>query len=129
MSFKEAIHLEMTNKVDKTKLLENWEYYKNYSYLERGKYMEQIERFLAFFQREQLYITTLDDLSSQPNTVLNEIFDFLNIDREKITIEEKYNSFKYNSTIDPSLRKELQEYFQPYNEKLFNFLGRNYDWN
>lgn len=105
-----------------------WKIYSNFSYLERGKYILQIKRFLNFFPQEHLFITTLDDLEINPEAVLSSIFDFLNLEQENIKINKKFNSFEYSKDIDTATIKKLKEYFSQYNEELFSFLGKEYRW-
>lgn len=50
-----------------------------YSYVERGFYAEQILRMLNYFPREQILFLTSNELQHQPENVLNQVCDFLQI--------------------------------------------------
>ncbi|MGQ0445051.1 MAG: sulfotransferase domain-containing protein [Beijerinckiaceae bacterium] len=52
-----------------------------FSYVERGFYAGQITRLLGLFPREQAYFFRTDGLWAQPEIVLNEIQDFLGLER------------------------------------------------
>lgn len=47
--------------------------------LERGLYFEQIDRYLNFFEREQLKILIFEEMINKKDEKLNEISDFLNL--------------------------------------------------
>ena len=57
-----------------------------YGYLDRSYYSEQIRRIHRYFGRDNLYITTTQTLKTQPETVLSEICDFLEIDNEFLDV-------------------------------------------
>jgi hypothetical protein len=48
--------------------------------LKRGLYFEQIERYLNFFERNQLTIIIFEEMITKEEEKLNEIADFLNLD-------------------------------------------------
>lgn len=54
-----------------------WGYDREFSYVERGFYSQQIDRILDLFPREQLLIQYADDLRRDPNPVLAEVARFL----------------------------------------------------
>jgi hypothetical protein len=60
-----------------------------YSYVERGFYSEQIERILRLFPRKQVMFFRTDRLWSDLNHVLDQIQDFLEVDRE-LNIKRSY---------------------------------------
>jgi hypothetical protein len=51
----------------------------DFSYVARGYYFEQINRFLKYFPREQMLFLFSDELKSQPETVLKEVYSFLGL--------------------------------------------------
>ncbi len=56
---------------------EPWGVHREFSYVERGFYGEQIERLLSLFPREQVLIAQADDLRRDPNATLAAINAFL----------------------------------------------------
>ena len=62
-----------------------------YSYKRRGLYFHIISTYLKYFPRENLEIVFLDDLQASPIDACNKIFDFLCIEKFKITKLEKQN--------------------------------------
>ena len=56
-----------------------WGYHREYSYVERGFYGEQIERVLGLFPREQLLVLRSQDLRDDPGAVLASVRRFLGL--------------------------------------------------
>jgi hypothetical protein len=54
-----------------------WGYDREFSYVERGYYGEQVERILELFPREQLLVLQAEDLRRDPNPILAEVAGFL----------------------------------------------------
>ena len=50
----------------------------------------------------------------------------------RVLLEKKYDNIvgkiNLNKPMDSKLRNQLIEYFKPHNEKLYKFLGKNFDW-
>ena len=55
-----------------------WGAHREFSYVERGFYGEQLERALALLPREQLLVLQADDLRSRPADALGAVAEFLN---------------------------------------------------
>lgn len=60
---------------------EPWGVHREFSYVERGFYGEQIERLFALFPREQVLILKADDLRDDPSGALERVGDFLGVPR------------------------------------------------
>lgn len=58
---------------------EPWGHHREFSYVERGFYGEQVERLLRIFPREQVLVITADALRRDPNGVLARISDFAGV--------------------------------------------------
>lgn len=48
----------------------------NPSYIEQGRYATHLERYLEFFDRNQIFIMLFDDIYSRPSDVLRDLFSF-----------------------------------------------------
>ena len=57
----------------------------------------------------------------------DEGFDFLNLPDYRLEHYEKYNLGTYTG-MNVSLRRNLSEFFQPYNQKLEEYLGMKFHW-
>ena len=56
---------------------EPWGVHREFSYVERGFYGEQIERLFSILSREQVLVLTADSLRADPGAVLGQVADFL----------------------------------------------------
>lgn len=101
--------------------------HREYSYLERGVYIEQLQKWMSIFPQEQFLILKSEDFFDNPNSTLQQTFNFLGLPNHQAKIDKKYNQMSYQS-INPEIRQKLVEYFQPYNQKLEEFLGRKFHW-
>ena len=98
-----------------------------FNYLRHGTYVDKLENWLKFFRREQFCIVENKDLSKNPQQVLDKIFEFLNVPHFKLRQEERWNVGKYKK-MKESTRKTLEDFFKPYNERLYKLLGQNFSW-
>ena len=101
--------------------------HQHYSYLARGLYAEQLQRWMQFFPREQFLILKSEDLYCNSAKVVNQVFDFLEIPNYILPTYDKYNENDYPQT-DSSIRQKLAAYFQPHNQKLTQLLGEDWSW-
>lgn len=60
---------------------EPWGHHREFSYVERGFYGEQVERLLALFPRDQLLFLKSDDLRADPTRPLAQVRAFLGLPR------------------------------------------------
>jgi hypothetical protein len=136
LSFEEAIDREEERLAgEEKKLVESPHYFsfnhRHYSYLTRGRYIEQIPAWMKLFPREQFLFLKSEDLYRDPSAVLRESFQFLNVPN-KLLKEQKEEYRPYNGAsyarMDPATRQRLVEYFKPYNARLYEFLERDFGW-
>jgi len=98
-----------------------------YSYAARGRYAEQLERWLAVFPRKQLLVMSSEQFYANPPAAVNRVLEFLGLPTAPTTCEKQYNKAEY-SKMPPETRRRLTEYFAPHNERLFSLLGERFDW-
>lgn len=55
-------------------------------YVRRSQYVEQVDRFLEYFDREVMHFCLLEDLKEDPESVLNNACTFLGLDGEKLDL-------------------------------------------
>lgn len=64
----------------------------NHQYLMIGKYYEQLKRYYDCFPKEQIKIFLFDDYKKNPDHIVEEMFEFLNVDSNiEINTSEKAN--------------------------------------
>ncbi len=98
------------------------------SYLKRGEYLEQVERYEVHFPAEQIYLSSSEAFFSDPAAELQKIFTFLTLDNSFVP-EDLWprKPGNYGDT-EPEMIDFLTDYFKPHNEALFAHLGRQFDW-
>ncbi len=63
---------------EEKRVRQNWEGI--WHYQRRGFYAEQLERYFQHFDRDRLKVYRYDDFKANPNVVLRDIFEFLEVD-------------------------------------------------
>lgn len=105
---------------------------RNCSYLGRGRYAEQLERFYAAFPAEQVLVIRSEDLFAQPRRVVREITDFLGLppmpDSVVLPRLNAADPYGPGSTVPEDVRTLLHEHFAPHNRQLEQMLGRSLAW-
>ena len=74
LSFEDAIRVEKERLANEDIINR-----RHYSYLDRGKYIEQIKRFRKYFSNDQMLILITEELKSNPDFIMQQIFEFLQI--------------------------------------------------
>ncbi|MFW6016652.1 MAG: sulfotransferase domain-containing protein [bacterium] len=102
--------------------------YKHFSYLQRGKYSEQIEKWLHFFDINQFLFLKSEDFFEYPKSQLQRCYEFLGI-RNIFPKEIKvYNAGKYSHKPSDETIKSLIPYLQEENKKLSELIGKEFRW-
>ncbi len=98
-----------------------------WSYLMRSRYAEQLERWFEHYPREQFHFLTLEDLNADPQRALDRVHDFLELPQRRPEDLEARFAFDYDP-LPPETRRQLEEYFRPHNERLYELLGVDFGW-
>jgi hypothetical protein len=99
----------------------------HYSYLARGRYIEQLEKWFALFPREQLLILASEEIYTSPVTAYRKATKFLGVSDWAPSDFKAYKQGVYEDMPEET-RKRLIEYYRPYNQKLYDYLNRKFDW-
>lgn len=114
------------------KVMKNRHYYsfahEHFSYLDRGKYAEQLERYFCYFERENMLILRSEDFFSDTQKEFDKVLQFLGLPAYRLAKPKPKNTGTYRRKTDPELKQYLAEYFQPYNQKLYELLHFDFDW-
>jgi hypothetical protein len=98
---------------------------------EPGNYVDHLLRWARFFSREQILVLKSEDFFERPQQTLKRVLDFLELpdwEPEASALRDKLNKGSYEQTMDPSVRQRLEEYFEPHNRRLYEFLGVDFGW-
>jgi len=107
--------------------LERSREHRHFSYLARGRYAEQLDRWFAVLPRGQFLILRFEDLARDPLGVLSVTLDFLGLPRAATVRLEARNTRRY-PPMDAATAARLREYFEPHNQRLESLLGRSMGW-
>jgi Sulfotransferase domain len=100
-------------------------------YLSRSRYAEHLQRWSEFFPREQILVLKSEDFFDNPRQTLKVVLEFLDLpewEPEPSKLEIKRNAGRYEDDLDPATRRRLEEYFEPHNKRLYDFLGKDFGW-
>ncbi|MEG4112181.1 MULTISPECIES: tetratricopeptide repeat protein [unclassified Microcoleus] len=97
------------------------------NYLARGRYIEFIKNWLAFFPREQLLILKSEDFYAGAAAIVQQVLEFLDLPEYQLSDYQNANPGSYQP-VNQSIRNWLRDYFRPYNQQLEEYLGRKFDW-
>jgi hypothetical protein len=99
----------------------------NYTYVSRGLYADQLERWLAHFSRDGLLVVPTDDLGRDPAETYGRVLDFLGAPRHALASYPRVFSREYTK-MDAGTREALRERFAEPNRRLYELLGRDLGW-
>jgi hypothetical protein len=132
LSFAEALDAEdrrLAGEVER--MAEDESYYsfahQHFTYRAKGRYSEQLERWLSYFPREQLLVLRSEDLYADPTGATRSVASFLGLPDWRPTNRDEYHR-RPKPRMDPGLRRELAAYYAPWNRRLGELLGTDPGW-
>ena len=99
----------------------------NYTYLSRGLYAEQLERWLAAFPEEQLLVLATEDLAQRPAETYVRVLEHVRAPAHELGEYPRVFSRDYGE-MSPETRARLSEHFAEPNRRLYELLGRDLGW-
>jgi hypothetical protein len=99
----------------------------NYTYRARGRYAEQLQRWLARFPREQLLVVPSEDLLGEPERGHARVLGFLGAPPNRLDSYPRVFERQYEP-MRPEMRERLAAEFAEPNRRLYELLGRNLAW-
>jgi len=132
-SFREAIRREEEVMSVETERLEGDGAYRSFvhqhtSYLSRGRYAEQLSRWLTRFPREQILVLKAEEFFLQTGEVMARVRSFLHLAESPNQEFPIHRKGRYEEDADVP-RTELTEYFRPLNRDLADLLGMDFgEW-
>jgi lipopolysaccharide transport system ATP-binding protein len=96
---------------------------RHHTYLERGYYAEQLERWYRCFDPSQLLVLEARDVSEGEGT--RRVQDFLGLPADG---RVRSIPLELCPHVDTKLWKQLARHFAPHNERLFRLLGVQWEW-
>jgi sulfotransferase family protein len=132
LSFEEALDREeerMQGELDR--MLRDPSYFSlawwNYTYVARGRYAEQLERWFAAVPREQLLVLFTEELSADTAATYRRVLDFLGVGARELDSYPRIFDRDY-AGMNPGTRARLDKEFEDPNRRLASLLGRDFPW-
>lgn len=137
LSFEDAIAAEEGRiKVREGDLAARYNYnHQQFSYISRGLYADQLEKWFGLFPREQFLILKSEDMYEDAASIFKQTIEFLGVPyTEPKALKKEYKQynqpkFPAPKKMDPALRERLIAYYEPHNARLYRLLGRDFAWN
>jgi hypothetical protein len=103
-----------------------------YGYLYRSIYADHLRRWSNLFGDEQMLVLKSEDFFERTPETLKLVLDFLRLPEWEPEASEivpkKRNEGHYQRGMDPATRRRLEEFFEPHNQRLYEYLGRDFGW-
>ena len=99
----------------------------NYTYVSRGRYAEQLERWFAVFPREQVLVLLTDDLAADTPGTYRRVLEFLDVGQHELLSFPRVFEREYGG-MDPQTRASLEVELAGPNRRLAELLGRDLPW-
>ena len=96
---------------------------RQFSYVDRGFYTKQLERFFSLFPREQFKIIKFEDFRNKQRETLDSIFQFLGVQPRGFIRSKDRNVVPYEREMTPDERKQLYQIFADEISTLERLLG------
>ena len=133
LTFEQALDAETERTAGETARLERHglgvsRSHQYYSYVARGRYAEQLRRWLIYFDRSQLEVTIAEDLFRDPAAVMDRIESFLGIPHSARSEFPHSNPGGKRPPLEPHIRARLLVEFRKPNQDLEDMLGIETGW-
>lgn len=108
-------------------ILENWNWKVQPGYLLIGLYVYFVNKWMNCFSREQFLILKSEDFFSNTAATMTQVFEFLSLPDYQLSYYKNSNPGFYDP-MDDDLFESLSEFFRPHNQKLEDYLNREFSW-
>jgi hypothetical protein len=137
LTFEEAIIMENQRIYNSDFIKQEDEFLKpysdlrNFSYIKRGIYHEQIKNVLDLFPAENIMILKSENLYSHTALILNDVFRFLGLKYLELDDVkfEVHNGASDKHELNASTKLLLKNIFEPHNIELENMINMKFNWN
>jgi hypothetical protein len=125
LSFEEAIAAERERLSSSDDPLSSaW---RHHYYLGRGLYLDQLQRWLTVFPREQLLIVKSEEMFEEPGRIVQQTLAFLGLPPRSSRRYKAFHLAEY-AAMNPATRRRLRDYFAPHNRQLYALLDHDFGW-
>ncbi|HEX2740833.1 MAG TPA: sulfotransferase domain-containing protein, partial [Rubrobacter sp.] len=131
-SFDEAVRAEEARLRDRHDIVPGFEYAaysgrRLSSYLARGIYVDQLVRWTTLFDDDQLLVLKSEDFFERREETVKQVLRFLGLPEQTPQEGRVRNKGDY-APMEPATRRRLEEFFEPHNQRLYEYLGVDFNW-
>ena len=132
LTFRNAIEKEeerLNGEEEKMLKEEKYESYNfgHFTYFKRGIYIDQLKKWFKYFPKEQILIIKSEIFFENPAKIVKQVFKFLELPNWSDIKYIKYAEGSYKR-MDKDTRENLIRYFKLHNQRLYKFLGKDFEW-
>lgn len=135
LGLKEALEAESRRLEPEIKSFRDNEFYRGYhhqrhAYVSRGIYVDQILEIYKYFDHSNLLVLDSNEFFGNPGKVLKEVFEFLGVNSDiKVATAKSFNvGKKVRDPDENEVKGKLKEFYKEHNARLFDVLGRTFQW-
>jgi Sulfotransferase domain len=132
LSFEDAIAAEPERtRGEEERLVREPDYFSHawwdYTYVARGRYAEQLERWFSVFPREQVLVLATEEMDAEPAQSYGRVLEFLGRPPHGLASFPRVYRQSYGE-MRPETRRRLAAEFAEPNARLCELLGRDFGW-
>lgn len=133
LSFAEALDAENERLAgEEARLMAEADYtsftYTYNSYRRRGEYIDQLEKWAQHFPKENILVIQSEEFFQRTAETFDRVLGFLGLPAWHPPQFQNVNQGDDKARIDPQIRSQLREHFKPFNERLYQWVGRDFEW-
>jgi hypothetical protein len=136
LSFDEAVEAEQVRlRGERDKMLSDERHvsldHRRFSYLSRGVYVDQLQKWHKFFAKDQILVLKSEDLFDYTQDTLRSVLGFLHLPDwhpEPSKLSKSPRKKGRYAPMHSASRQRLKDYFEPHNRRLYEYLGTDFGW-
>lgn len=101
---------------------------RKWSYVDRGRYLEQLQRWTRLFDRDQLFVGLSEELYADPEAFVGGVCRWLGIRPPPPNTEYQPLNVGAGPAMEQHVRERLEDTFKDDNRRLADWLGRTLPW-
>jgi hypothetical protein len=104
------------------------EAHQHFSYQARGIYVDQLERWFEYYDPSRTLVVKSEDFFADPSAVTQQAQEFLGLPAKAPSDVSPKNKGVYRSRVAPAVMERLARFYRPHNQRLYELLGRDMEW-
>lgn len=101
--------------------------HRHQAYRSRGEYAPQLERFARLLGPDRVMAVDSHRFFSDPEPVYARVLEWLGVESRVAPTFDRHNA-RPRTDMDPEIRRELSDYFEPHDRELTRWLGHVPSW-